>query len=545
MRSLNEGFYRVAIYLRLSRDDGNEESQSIQSQRELLTAYVRKQGWFLIDEYVDDGYTGTNFDRPSFKRLIADIELGKIDMVVTKDLSRLGRHYIQVGYYTEEYFPEHNVRYIALTDNYDTEKDEGNDFAPFKNVINEWYARDTSKKIRSILDEKARRGEPRNTAIPIFGYQYNAAFERVPDSETGPIVQLIFKKLIELGSTLRVEEYLTAHKIKTARYYNAIKYGYNKAKILALPESEWYRWARGSVRDIIVREEYLGVYKTAQSKSVSYKNKRRFGNQDCYVFEGRYEPLVDKSTWELANKMLRVTQGTSIPIQENCFKGLLYCADCGRVLRLERKTNLRKQIYDYRYYCRDGNCKQSNTITKSMLESAVIYEILQMRDYILSREEEFLKFAAQFDTKGRKLQTDIEADLQKAMLKSEEINNYIEKLFENNVKGIIPASTFTVMMNKYKKEKESLEGTIRVLTRRVEEENRNPQNQLRAADFINTLKGLNDTNIVEPYIIQKLIKKIIVKTRRINNSVKNREICLTIQYYGNDEIMNGFLNYGE
>ena len=173
--------YRVAIYLRLSRDDGNEESQSIQSQREMLTSYVNEQGWSIYDEYVDDGFSGTNFNRPDFQRMIDDIERGIINMVITKDLSRLGRNYIQVGYYTEDYFPEKRVRYIAINDSYDSDNEDGNDFVPLRNFMNEWYAKDTSKKIRSILNEKAKNGEPRNTVVPIYGYTYNEKHERVPE----------------------------------------------------------------------------------------------------------------------------------------------------------------------------------------------------------------------------------------------------------------------------------------------------------------------------------------------------------------------------
>ena len=165
MRLLN---LNTAIYCRLSREDGNEESQSIQSQKEILTEYVKKQGWNLVDYYIDDGYSGTDFNRPSFQRLLRDIELGKIGIVITKDLSRLGRNYIQAGYYTEEYFPLHNIRYIALNDAYDTFNEDANDFAPFKNIINEWYAKDISKKIRFTLDNKAKNGEPRNTVALVL-----------------------------------------------------------------------------------------------------------------------------------------------------------------------------------------------------------------------------------------------------------------------------------------------------------------------------------------------------------------------------------------
>ncbi len=279
--------YYCGLYLRLSKEDGGEESGSIQSQREILTAYIQQQGWVIVDEYVDDGYSGTSFERPAFKRMIEDIEVGRVNLVITKDLSRLGRNYIQVGYYTEEFFPKYQVRYIALADNYDSEKEEGQDFAPLRNIMNELYARDTSKKIRSILEDKAKKGTPRNTVVPIFGYAYNESYERIPDSETGEVVQLIFRTFIQLGSTKLTAEYLSEQRIKTPTYYNAVRYGFNKNKVLLCSEEKMYDWTYTMVHNILIKEEYLGVYKTAKTKSITYKNKKRIINKDCYVFENR------------------------------------------------------------------------------------------------------------------------------------------------------------------------------------------------------------------------------------------------------------------
>ena len=251
---------KVAIYCRLSRDDGSvDESQSIQSQKAILTEYAIKHNFEIVDVYVDDGYSGTDFNRPSFLRMLNDIELNRINIVITKDLSRLGRNYIQTGYYTEEYFPKHNVRYIAINDNFDTEKEESNDFAPFKNIINEWYAKDISKKIRFTLDNKAKNGEPRNTVFPIFGYTYNERYERVIDPETAKIVQLIFHKYDELGSSLKVARYLTQNKVKLPCYYNAIKYNYNKDKVLARTEEELTNWKPTAVRSILENIQYTGT----------------------------------------------------------------------------------------------------------------------------------------------------------------------------------------------------------------------------------------------------------------------------------------------
>lgn len=538
--------YRVGLYLRLSRDDGKEESQSIQTQRGILLDYVKKQeNWIVVDEYIDDGYSGTDFNRPGFKRLISDVEAGRLDIILTKDLSRLGRSYVDMGHYTEDYFPSHNVQYIAVKDDYDSDRLDGSGVAAIKNVLNELYARDTSKKIRSVLDMKARNGEPRNTVFPIFGYAYNEAFERIPDAETGPIVQLNYRKLIELASCGKVAKYLTANKIKTPRYYNAIKYNYNKAKVLTMPEEKWYTWTSGMVRDIIVREEYLGIYITAKTSSINFKKKKRYKNKECYVFENRYTPLIDRETWDLAQKILKSSRGSSIDLTENSFKGIMYCADCGRAMRIEKRNNHKKGIFDYRYYCNKPDCEHSNSISKKMLETIVKKELMALKSIILRNEEKFIAFAAQFDSNGRELVTDVERDIERIQKRCEEIDVFIEKLFEQRVLETIPLSTFNMMMAKYKREKCALEDELGVLTRKNKEEKEQPTNQLKAEELVRIFKEYDESNIIQPHIIQKLIRKIVLRTNYINESVRNREIDMTIQYYSCDEIIKGFMTYEE
>ncbi|MBR4003870.1 MAG: recombinase family protein [Clostridia bacterium] len=539
---------RAAVYCRLSRedDDDKDESQSIQYQKEVLTEYVQKQGWILVDTYDDDGYSGTNFDRPNFQRLLNDIELGRIDIVITKDLSRLGRNYIQTGYYTEDYFPNHNVRYIALNDNFDTSNEDGNEFAPFRNIINEWYARDISKKVRFTLDNMAKNGEPRNTVFPIFGYTYNSAFERIPDSETAPIVQLIYRKYVEWGSSVKVARYLKEQKIKIPRYYNAIKYNYNKKKVLEMSEDELTNWRPDGIREIIEREEYLGVYKTSQSKSKSYKNKKRSDNKDCYIFKDRYEPLIDKETWEIANKIRTRTRSGSIPMEENIFKGLIFCADCGHLMRFERRKNFAKSVdrpYDYRHFCPNKKCEHSNSIPKHCVIFAVKQDLMDLKNLILSKEKEFLDFAKSYDSKGRLVKTDTNVELNKHIKRTNEIDMFIQKLFEQSAKGVIPTSTFDMMMSKYKKEREALEDDIRLLTRKQQEEMIKPQNFERASILLENLKEFNEENLMQPEVIQKLIKKIVIKSNRINNSPKNKEYEITIVYFQCDELIKEFKTY--
>lgn len=537
--------YLVGLYLRLSREDGNSESHSIQTQREILTNYVLTQGWHIVDEYADDGYSGTDFDRPEFKRLLFDVEVGRINLVIVKDLSRLGRNYIDLGKYMEEIFPRYGVRLIALNDGYDSDDERASDFAPLRNYFNEMYAKDTSRKIRSILNMKAQKGEPRNTVFPIFGYAYNDAFERIPDPETAPIVQLIYRKVIELGACGLVAKYLTVEKIKAPKYYNAIKYNYNKAKVLAMPEEQLHTWTSGMVRDIILREEYLGVYKTAQSSSLSFKVKKRYANKNCYVFENRYQPLIDKTTWGLANKIIVSTKSSCIQLEENSFKGLVFCGNCGRVMRLERRKNKKKGTLDYRYYCSRSDCEFSNSISKTVLEKIVLNELSELKYRILEKQDEFLGVAVQFDCNGRNLKTDVERELMKLKKRCNELDTFMRKLFEQNVQGILPISTFNMILEKYKREKELLESEIHILIERQQTENEKGENQLKAKELLETFKDYDDETMLQAQVIQKLIRMIEIKATLINGSKHHRAFDLCVHYYACDDLIKGFMSYAE
>ncbi len=534
----------VAIYCRLSREDGNEESQSIQSQKEILTKYVNEQDWNIIDYYIDDGYSGTNFDRPSFQRLLNDIEVGRINIVITKDLSRLGRNYIQTGYYTEEYFPSHNIRYIALNDNFDTLKDENNDFVPFKNIINEWYAKDISKKIRFTLDNKAKNGEPRNTVFPIFGYAYNENFERIPDPETAPIVQFIFKEYAKAGSSVKVARLLTSNKVKLPCYYNAVKYNYNKEKVLSKSEEELYTWEPNNVRDILEKNDYIGTYTTSRSKSQNYKNKKRYDNQDCYVFENRYEPLIDRETFETVQKILHRTRSGTITREENSYKGLVICADCGKPLKFERKRNRNTGEFDsYRYFCNNKSCSSFNHIHKKILNLIVKQELSTLRDVILKQEEGFVDFAEKADSKGRNLNTDVSQDIKAYLKKNAEIDNFIQTLFEQNARGIIPQSTFEVMMTKYSKEKKFVEDQIKDLTKLEQQQLSKSTNEQNANKFVTLLKSIDENQFLDPDVMSQFIYVIKIKAIRLSQRKFNYDV--TINYGVVDNLIKEFRTYEE
>ncbi len=526
--------YKVGIYCRLSREDGNEESQSISAQKEILTEYVSNQGWKIYDVYCDDGYSGTNYDRPAFKRLINDIEYGNINLVITKDLSRLGRNYIQTGYYTEEYFPENDVRFIALNDNFDTLK-EDNDFIPFKNIINEWYAKDISKKIRFTLDNKAKSGEPRNTVFPLFGYTYNEKYERVPCPETAPIVRFIFEEYLKTASTSKVAKALTDKRVKIPAYYNAVKYNYNKEKVLARSEEELCKWSTSTIKDILKRKEYLGIYITAQSKSKNFKLKKRYKNQDKYEFEGKYEAIITEEQFNMAQKLMKRSRSGDIPYEENIYKGILLCADCGKPLRFQRRTDRKGSMY-YRYYCENKNCDYFNNIQQRELNDIIKYELVRLKEAILNNKKLFIEMIKNKDNTVKFTSLENNIDVSSYIKRNNEIDNYIKKLFEAYTDGKVPESTYDMMMEKYTKEKRLLETQIRELT--IEEKKnmvtRDYNNEAKM--LVEALEKIDDEHLLTSQFLLEVIKSIQVKNLDdVKFSRAKKKIIITYQYV-NDEI---------
>lgn len=520
--------YKVGIYCRLSQEDGKDESQSIKTQKELIFDYANKQGWAVVDIYSDDGYTGTNFNRPEFNRLIRDIKLGKINLVITKDLSRLGRNYIQAGYYTEEFFPEHNVRYIALNDRFDSLDEESCDFMPFKNIINEWYAKDISKKIRFTLDGKAKNGEPRNTVFPIFGYAYNESYERVPDPETAEIVRIIYKKYIETASTSRVAKYLQEQGVYVPRFFNAIRYGYNKAKVLAMPQETYTAWTTSMIRDIIVKDEYLGVYKTAQSKGISFKNKKRKKNENCYRFEQRYEPLVDKETWRLANDLLKRSNAGTIGVEDNIFKGMLYCKDCGKILRIERYRTPKKETFTYRYYCNHKECKHSNSISKKSLEEVLSKEIACFKANLLAEQKEVMEYLNKGNNTFDNKVADIQTAIDKAKINSETTDEKIAYITKRYIDGKLVESTYRILSERLHREKQILDNELAKLVSLKGDFI--PEKKMEAVEFIEKIASKKAATLLKYDFLQKFINKLYVKAENAEGAKHKRNIMIDIQY---------------
>lgn len=377
--SLNK-IYNVGLYIRLSREDDDKalESESITNQKSLLLQYVKENNLRVYDIYIDDGYSGTNFDRPDFNRLLNDIELGKINMVITKDMSRLGRDYIGTGNLIEKYFPEHNVRYIAVTDNIDTFLDSSNnDIAPFKAIMNDMYAKDISKKIKSSLKAKMKEGKWVGGRTP-FGYVQDKTNKNhlVINTEQADVVKKIFDMCLEGLSFFKIAKQLTNEGIKTpAQYYSfEWKRNYNL---------KYGSWNPKTIRDILTNRMYIGDMVQNRRNKVNYKVKKIIQNNpnNYIIVENTHEAIIDKDTFYEVQMRIPKNKGRNEKKEIHLLDGLLYCGDCGHRISITSRRKKDNRCYTicnyYRTYMRQKLCTtHSNNYDE--LEKAIIKSLTEM-----------------------------------------------------------------------------------------------------------------------------------------------------------------------
>ena len=370
----------TALYCRLSRDDGVEgDSNSVANQKKLLKRFAKENGLTNTRYYVDDGYTGTNFERPGFQKMIEDIDLGYISTVIVKDLSRLGRRYNMVGYYMDTYFPDRDIRFIAVNDNIDSDEGES-EIAPFKNVLNEFYARDISKKCRSSYRIRGSTGEP--LAPPPYGYikSPDNPKEWVIDPEAAQVVRDIFKMALEGKSNETIARILQERKVLIPMAYWQEK-GIRKGGKVTQPNK--YKWCKTTVTKILTQQEYCGDIINFKTFSKSYKNKKRYDNpkENWVIFKDVHEPIISRDDFELV-QMLVVKTKRRAPKQENGEKNMfcdfLYCADCGSKLWYHTNTtNKEIHYFSCSNYKKDtrGNCETRHYIRADAIEQIVMLEL--------------------------------------------------------------------------------------------------------------------------------------------------------------------------
>ena len=466
----------TALYCRLSKDDLNAgESDSIVHQRAILEKYAEDNCFPNIRVFVDDGYSGVSFDRPGFQEMYKLIEAGKVGIVITKDLSRLGRNYIEVGNYTEFVFPRYGVRYIAINDNYDSLFSDNNELAPFKNLFNEWYARDTSKKIRAVFKAKAERGQRLGTTIP-YGYR------RDPDSgkechllineETAPVVRMIFSMCASGIGPSNIAKTLHEKKILKPTFYRFQKEGrYGTHTDTDNP----YKWNERTIADILDNEIYIGNTINCQTRIASFKDKRtiKVPKEEQLRFENTHEAIIDQETWDIVRKVREGRVRRTRIGEIDKYSGLVYCADCGKKHFLYRGRTIKRESYNficgnYRKHAGKEKCTP-HSIREVVLDEIVLEEINRAIYYARNNTKEFTDYISKkTSSQYRKDLNAKTAELSKAEKRIVELKSLFKHLYEDNVLGRISDEQYRMLSLDYNDEQKELEQSIPDLQKEID-----------------------------------------------------------------------------
>ncbi len=512
--------YNTALYLRLSKDDGTDsESSSIQTQKEMLTRYARDNGFVPFSIYCDDGFTGTNSNRPDFQRMLTDIENGKINCVITKDLSRLGRNYLETGGYTEIFFPSHGVRYIALTDGVDTERSATMDITPFKNLLNDMYAQDISKKVKSALLTRQKQGKFIGTKAP-FGYKKDPADKNhlLIDERYAPIIRRIYKMAKDGMGIIQIAKQLTSEKVPRPVAAAADEMtGYDR--YLTTDESA-YKWSMGSVREILRNPVYKGAIRGQNRPTVSLKCKKRTSTScnGLFVVEGMHEPIVDPEEWELVRRLItsRKKVRGDYARYDNIFAGLIKCADCGYALSVARahrfwndddiNANFDYQCNSYRS---EGKtvCTQ-HRIVASELHKAILADIKRLANEALEDDKQMISSIA--DKLGKAEKDNVrrtERELKKANKRLSELDKLFAKLYEEHVNGKVNERNYNSISATYEAEQNELETKIDGLEEVIKSNRENGDN---AENFVDLIKQYADIDELSQALLNTLIDRIEV-----------------------------------
>lgn len=542
MQSKNKNQIGItALYCRLSRDDGTEsESNSIGNQKKLLSQKAKEMGLTDTKYYVDDGYTGTNFNRPGFQQLINDIEIGLVSAVMVKDLSRLGRDYVSVGNYTDSYFPEHNVRFIAVNDAIDSDEGES-EIAPFKNILNEMYARDISKKIRSSHRLRGSMGEP--LSQPPYGYMKSPENKKkwIIDPEAATVVKSIFKMCLDGKGNETIARELQENKVLIPMAYWRSK-GLNRGG--KKTQTNPYKWCKTTVQKILSQQEYCGDIINFKTYSKSFKNKRRIENskENWAVFKDVNEPIIDRETFETVQKFISKTKRRA-PKKENgersIFNGLIYCGDCHSKMRYHTSTSNKEIHY---FTCSDnkvdyrGNCPGRHYVRADALEEVVKLELRRLVEMLEIDESYFAQLLLRKNDEEReKDKKFLESELQKAIARSNTVSQLYEKLYEDNVIGKVSDEWFIELSYKYEKERMDLKAKI-ADTRHKIEELRN--NNSEYGKFISAIRRFMQMDNLTSSLLRELIDHIDIFETEGTGKSRTQRIVIYYRFIGYIELPN-------
>ena len=530
-RNYNYGGDVTALYCRLSKDDELVgDSNSIVHQKEMLAKYAKEHGFTNTEFYVDDGYSGTNFNRPDFQRMMSDVEEGKIGTVIVKDMSRFGRDYIMVGYYTEIYFGNCNVRFIAVNDGVDSNVQTENDLTPFKNVFNEWYAKDTSKKIRAVFKAKGNSGKHLSTNPP-FGYikDPNDKEKWIIDEEAAETVKRIFQMFVDGMRMPEIARKLTEEKVETPQLYNLHR-GRKIHRLSEFPEI----WSVASVKGILDQIAYAGHTVNFQTTKKSFKNKKqvRLPKDQWVICENTQEPIIDGKTFETVQQMRKTKRAYTKFNEPNMFSGLLYCADCGNRLTIQRVAKHRNMdnftCATYRKK-KKGLCS-SHRILVSDLERVVQCDLHKVCEYVILHEKEFVdEYLSGSKKETEKFQSRAKAELKRLSDRQDEIGRIIRKLYEDNVNGRITDERFDFLVKSYEDEGQELKRQMQDLKRSL---TYSEQDEEKLSKFLKMVKTYSEIRELTPEILNSFVEKIIISETEWYAGRKMQEVKIIYKFVG-------------
>ena len=505
----------TALYCRLSQDDGLDgDSNSIQNQKSILQRFAEDYYFPNPCFYVDDGFSGGNFQRPAFQQMIADMENGEIGIIVTKDLSRLGRNQLHTGLYIEERFPMFGVRYIAINDNVDTENAENNDLMPFKNLFNEWFIRDTSRKIRAVQKAKAERGERLGTRAP-YGYTKDPETKKlIIDEEAAAVVKRIFALCAAGNGPSQIARILKKEQVLTPTMYAYAKYGMTHT---GLDTQRPYHWSGDTVADMLENEIYLGNTVNYRFSTRSYKDKRKMEHprEECLVFENTHPAIVSKEVWDIVQQVRKNKRRRTKMDEQNKYSGLVICADCGKTMVLHRAHTMSADYNHFtcRTYKKDSEACTAHYIRECILDEIVLEDLRRITVEAREHPQEFAEYlnskqSAELQKEIRRLEKE-KAAMQK---RKAELDAIFKKLYEDSVLGRITAEQFQMLSASYTDEQAKL---TEALPQRESEIQRLKETVSNTAAFLNKAKRYTDIQELTPELLRLFIQKIVVHEKEV------------------------------
>ena len=544
----------TALYERLSRDDEMVgDSNSIVNQK-MLEDYAKQNGYTNIEHFTDDGYSGGSFDRPDWKRMVAGIEDGSIGTVIVKDMSRIGRDYLQVGFYTEVMFKEKEVHFIAIANGVDNQKRESSEFAPFLNIMNEWYIRDSNRKVTTVLRARGMEGK-HTTNNAIYGYRKSEEDKNqwVIDEEAAEVVRRIYRMSLEGKGPYEIARILSEEQIERPSYYLA-KRGLGTCRSnnnTATP----YVWRGATVSDILSKPEYMGHTVNFRSYKESYKDKRakKTPKEDWVIFKNTQEAIVSEEMWNKVQGLRKTARRTDTVGEANPFTGLLYCADCGakmynhrggagRARNWKGELNGKRRPDRDEYNCStynlsrqsyDKQCSQ-HYIRTEVVRKLVLETIKAVSDYVITNEEEFINriYSSSRDKQKESIKS-LKRKIAQDTKRVNELNMLMKKLYEDNISGKLSDKRFEFMLSEFENEQDTLEISMENAKAEIE---KYESDTVRADKFIELVKRYTDFSELTTPMLNEFVEKILVHEADYSSGERVQEVEIYLNFIGKFEL---------